>query len=308
MIQIQEYPVFEQGVFQRHPALFDPYFHNTPEHQRKKYQQARRKLPKYEEKYRWPVIRGAGFCGTTHPGTGKVFHGVMTGSTHPVYNSDCLYVNTARQVFAISDPPGITTFSRDLITRLDELLSSESARNLETFINEINRNAGTGLRDRATLSLIHFPSEYPDKARVLLCGDSHLFQGNFVHRRISRLEAEVSRWGTLNARFRLKTIDISEGDFFVLASDGISAVQSANHNRDLDQTILDMVIDDPEGFALNIARNSNQIVDQEAAGRTRTVFGCGDDLSVVLIDPARLAPSLTSGSYILGGYVEWRTP
>ncbi len=308
MIEIQEYPVFEQGIFEKYPALFDAYFRNIPDHQRKKYQKARRSLLKYEELYKWRVINGPGFCGTTHPGTGKVFHGVMTGATHPVYNSDCLYVNPSQNIFAVSDPPGVTTFARDLITRLDELLKSDSVEKLEDMINEVNQNAGTGLRDRATLALIHLPHKTSDKALILSCGDSHLFFGNAIEQKISRLEAEANRWGTLNAHFRLKQIDIVEGDFFVLASDGINIIRSNSQTNNLDDTILNMMTSDPDNLAYNIALNCNEIIEQEAAGRTRTMFGCGDDLSAILVEPAKLQPADSNESHILGGYVEWKTP
>ena len=62
-------------------------------------------------------------------------------ATHPVYNSDCLYINPAKNVFAISDPPGITTFSRTLITELDKLLQTQAVENLEALVNEVNQNA-----------------------------------------------------------------------------------------------------------------------------------------------------------------------
>ncbi len=306
-IRIHEYPIFEKGIFKENPALFDPYFRNIPEHQKKKYEIARGNISKYEERYKWQLIEGPGFCGAVNPGTGKVFHGVMTGSTHPVYNSDCLYVNTTKNIFAISDPPGITEFSRHLITRLDELLKSGSVDNLESMINEVNLNAGTGLRDRATLALVHFLSNTPEKAMVLHCGDSYLFIGNTITQKISRIEAEAHRWGTLNAQFKLKEIDITEGDFIIIASDGISAIRSTSQAHNLDSMLLNLVNTDADNFAFDVISNCNEIVEQESAGRTRTTFGCGDDLSAILIDPSKLKSSEHNDSYIFGGYVEWKT-
>ena len=230
----------------------------------------------------------------------------MTDSTHPMYNSDCLYINPEKRIFAISDPPGITEFARELITKLDHLLKSDSAENLEFMINEVNKNAGTGLRDRATLSLVHFPPAFHRKANFLLCGDSHLFYGNINTKKISRMQAEPNRWGTLNAVFELKQIDIQKGDFLILASDGISAIRSMNESHDLDNLLLDMVVTDPLNFALDVTRKCNRIVTQESAGITRTTFGCGDDLSVVLIEPEKLDLLNEDNSYILGGYVEWK--
>ncbi|MFO8100762.1 MAG: hypothetical protein R6U37_01125 [Dehalococcoidia bacterium] len=302
-ISIKQYPVFEKGIFENHPALFDPYFHNHPDHQKKKYRKAKKNLPKYEENYTWQVITGPGFCGSIHSGTGKIFHGVMTDATHPVYNSDCMYINLPQRLFAISDPPGITTLSRDLIIQLDRLLQTESDANLEALINEVNRNAGTGVRDRATLTLVHFPSGNPGKALALLSGDSYLFQGNVINQQISRLEASPNRWGTPNAYFEMQEVDIKEGDFFVLASDGISAIRPRSNNLNLDETILKMATSDSRNFAFNIARNSNEIIEEAIAGKTRTVFGGGDDVSVILIEPEKLQPAPAQQSYILGGYI-----
>ncbi len=301
-VSIHEYPVFKKGVFKEHPSLFDPYFLHTPDHQIKKYQKARKTLPRYEEKYTWPVIEGPGFCGTTHPGTGKIFNGVMTGATHPVYNSDCLYINPSQNLFAISDPPGVTTFSRGLLEELDRLLQTESAENLEALINEVNRNAGTGVRDRATLTLIYFPPSNPNEALALLSGDSHLFHANTVEQKISRLEALPNRWGTPNAYFEMQKVNISEGDFFVLASDGISAIRPTSSNLNLDTIILNMATINPNDFAFNVAQDCNNIVEEEIAGKVRTVFSCGDDVSAILIDPAKLLPDKSGKSHILGGY------
>lgn len=306
-ISIQEYPIFEKGIFKKNPALFNPYFRNTPDHQKKKYQKARESLPKYEGKYKWPVIKGPGFCGTTHPGAGKIFNGVMTGATHPVYNSDCLYVNPSQNVFAISDPPGVTTFSRKLITELDKLLQTESVENLEILINEVNRNAGTGLRDRATLALIHVPLG-SSKALFVLSGDSILFHGNTIQQNISRLETVPNRWGTPNAYFKLQQIDIAEGDFFVLASDGITSVRPPSNDIKLDEVVLNLTINDPDNFALNVSTTCNEIVEETDASRKRTIFGGGDDISAILVDPQKLQPSDSEDIYIFGGYVEWKTP
>ena len=308
MIELQNHPVFRKDIFKEYPALVNSYFKNVPDHQKKKYQKARNTLPKYEDKYQWQTLNGPGFCGTVHPGAGKVFHGAMIGATHPIYNSDCLYVNPSQNVFAISDPPGITTFSRGMITELDKLLQAGPVEKLEDMINEVNQNAGSGLRDRATLTLIHFPTINSDVGLALLSGDSYFFHCNSLKKTISRLEAVPNRWGTPNAHFKLVSVKISKGDFFVLASDGITAIRPTDQDSKLDEIILDLAISDPDNFALNVAQICNEITEEENAGQTRTVFGCGDDLSAIIIEPAKLQPPDSSESYILGGYIEWKTP
>ncbi len=302
-VDIQEYPVFEKGIFKKYPSLFDAYFQYVPDHQKKKYQRARKALLKYEEKYKWQVIKGSGYCGSTHPGTGKTFIGVMTGTTNPLYDSDCLYVNHSQNVFAISDPPGATTFSRGLITELDKLLQTEPVEDLEAMINEVNRNAGAELRGMATLALIHFPLG-SSKASFLLSGDSILFHGNTILQKISRLDALPNRLGTPNTYFELKRVNVVEGDFFVLASDGINAARPPGNERQLDKIILNLASNDADNFALNVATTCNDVNEEKNNGRVRTFFSGGDDVSVILIDPQKLQPSDSKKSYILGGYLE----
>ncbi|MBT4511189.1 MAG: SpoIIE family protein phosphatase, partial [Chloroflexi bacterium] len=289
-INISEYPVFEKGIFKQYPALFDAYFRNTPDHQKKKYQKTKRTLPKYEETFKWQLIKGPGFSGATHPGTGKTFNGVMTAATHPVYNSDCLYINPSQNVFAISDPPGATTFSRTLITELDEYLQTEPVDELGSLINKVNKNAGMGLRDRATLALVHFPRSHSSTAQVLLSGDSYLFQANIPQRTLKRLDAVPNRWGTPNAHFELTQVDLTEGDIFILASDGISAVRPRDQDNGLDEVVLSHIHSDPENFVFNVAQNCNVIFEEKNGERVRTAFGGGDDVSIILVDPAKLQP------------------
>ncbi len=302
-VDIQEYPVFEKGIFKKHPALFAAYLQNIPDYQKKKYQKARKAIIKYEEEYKFPVIKGPGYCGTTHPGTGKIFFGAMTGATHPVYNSDCLYVNHSQNVFAISDPPGATTFSRGLITQLDKLLQTESVDNLEAMVNDVNRSAGAKLRGMATLALIHFPSG-SSKASFVLSGDSILFHGNTIEQKISSLEAMPDRWGTPSAYFELQQIDIVEGDFFVLASDGITAVRPHGNDIKLDNIVLNLASSDEDNFALNVATACNDVIEEKNAGQVRAFFDSSDDVSVIMINPQKLQPADTKKSYILGGYQE----
>ncbi len=304
MIELQQNPIFEKGIFEQHPALFDPYFRNIPDHQRKKYQKARKSVSKYENKLQWQILNGPGFCGATHPGAGKVFHCGMIGAAHPGYNSDCLYVNPLHNIFAISDPPGATAFGRELITKLDKLVKSGPIENLEAMINEVNQTSGKGLRDRATLTMLHLPAPLSNKGIALLSGDSYFFHCNSIHKTISRLDAVPSRWGTPTASFKLVSVELSRGDFFILASDGITAVRPTNHDSKLDEVILDMAIKDPDNFVLNVINICNQISEEENAGQVRTVFGCGDDLSAIIIEPEKLQTPDSGESYILGGYLE----
>lgn len=302
-IRVHHYPVFEKGVFKKYPSLFDAYFLNVPDHIRDKYQEARKSIPRYEKKATWMLVAGPGFCGATHPGTGKIFNGIMTRDTHPAYNSDCVYVNPAQNVFALSDPPGITTFSRGMLTELDRLLKAGSVDNLEAMINEVNRNAGTGLRDRATLALVHIPVNGSNKARIIHSGDSYLFLGSRTSQKLTKLEAVPNRWGTPNAYFKLQDIKFSPGDVFILASDGISAVRPHRQEANIEDVLWIMMNDDHDNFVYNVAQRCNRVQQDKNPDRPRTWFGGGDDVSIMLVDPVRLQPLDSSESYILGGYV-----
>ena len=154
-LDIRYYPLFEKGIFEKHPALFDWFICHTPDNLKQKYRKAQETLRKYEESITWPLIVAPGLYGATHPGAENVFHSIMVDPNGAIYNSDCLYINPSQRVYAVSDPPGMSTYSRKLFTKLDQHLHTESADNLETILNNLNREADTG--DRATLSLLFLP-------------------------------------------------------------------------------------------------------------------------------------------------------
>jgi hypothetical protein len=85
-----------------------PFFRNTPAYLVKKHQAAKERLPKFETTVQWSMVQGSGYRGATHPGAGKSFSGIMNGSSYPDYDSDCIYINPSRKVFAVSDSPGMT--------------------------------------------------------------------------------------------------------------------------------------------------------------------------------------------------------
>ena len=141
---------------------------------------------------------------------------------------------------------------------------------------------------------------------MLHSGDSYLFHVNISKGTIVRLDAVPNRWGTPNAHFELVQIDVAEGDIFILASDGISAIRSEDQDNGLDEAVLTHITSDLDNFVFNVTHKCNGIVEEQSVGRMRTIFGGGDDLSVILIDPAKLQPS-DEQSHILGGYVVWNS-
>ena len=302
-IVIEEFPVFEKGVFRAYPELFDPYFRNQPDHVRERYRRTRRTLPKYEGTIRWHVIQGPGFCGSIHPGSAKIFHAVMTGAAHPMYISDCLYINLRHRIFALSDPPGMTTLSRSLLEALDRYLEAGPSAELGELVNRVNREAGEGLRDRATLSLLYLPPDKPGVARILLAGDSYLWRGSTASGSMKLAEASPNRWGTPNMQFELRHIEFDESDFFLLASDGIIALRYVHPDMGLEEALAHHVRTDGIAFARRVADQCNSVFTEQNFSGRRAWFGGGDDITLSLIYPYGLPAIGREGTYILGGYV-----
>lgn len=302
-VAIEESPVFEKGTFKAYPELFDPYFRNQPDHVRGKYRGTRRTLPKYEGAVRWQAIHGPGFCGSIHPGSAKVFHALMMGAAHPVYLSDCLYINLRHRIFALSDPPGMTTLSRSLLEALDRYLESDPAADLGELINRVNREAGEGLRDRATLSLVYLPPHEEGTAHILLAGDSYLWWGNEGSGEMRPAEASPNRWGTPNMHLELTRIALGENDFFLLASDGIIALRYVHPEMSLEEALLHHVRSDGMACARRLAEQCNAVLTEDTPSGRRAWFGGGDDLTVILIHPRHFRGADRQGTYILGGYV-----
>lgn len=300
---IEEFPVFGKGVFKAHAELFDPYLQHQPDHVRERHRRTRRTLPKYEGTVRWQAIRGPGFCASIHPGSAKIFHAVMTGAAHPVYLSDCLYINLGRRIFALSDPPGMTTLSRSLLEALDRYLQSDPAADLGELINRVNREAGEGLRDRATLSLLYLPPDEPGIAWILLAGDSYLWQGNAASGGMKLAEAGPNRWGTPNMRLELKRVEFEPDDFFLLASDGIIALRFVHPDMGLEEALAHRVRSDGIEFARSVSEQCNAVFTEETPDGRRTWFGGGDDITLCLIHPRDLPRATLDQTYILGGYV-----
>ncbi len=304
-VSIHNHPLFEKGVFEKHPSLFNAYLRHMPEYLKEKYKKTRKTLPEYEETFTWPMVLGPGFRGATHPGAGKTFNGIMTGSNIPIYNSDCLYVNPSQNVFAISDSPGITTFSRNLFAELDQRLKKKSIDGLETIINALNKELT--LDGHATLTLIRFYKKISsngfDRALGFIAGDTLLFHGNVFQKKFMRIEGSPNFLGSSNNDFKPIQMDISKGDFFVIASDGITSMRAGHPDVRLEDVLFLQVISDPENFAFNVIQECNRIMEEHSSSGSRTLFNGGDDISVILVFPEKLSHTVSENSIILGGYI-----
>jgi hypothetical protein len=302
-IRTQNYPVFEKGTFQSHPDLFNRFEQNAPDHLQSKYERLWQSLPRYEETITWPLVSGPGFCGATHPGADTVFVDIMVGINSYVYNSDCLYINPARRIFAISDPPGITTGSRRLFERLDGYLRTASD-DLDAYFNRLNRE--TRPEEGATLSLVHVPEDRPGIAQVIIAGDTFLLHGNASRGTIRIIRGCQDFIGTPYATFESQEIRCEPGDFFLIASDGILSMVHADPLRKLENALRPYINGDPEDMVRRILVDCNAYYRETIFDRTFSRFGGNDNVSLLLVAPEKLEESTSAASVILGGYIEER--
>ncbi|MEE8398937.1 MAG: hypothetical protein V3S89_08015, partial [Desulfobacterales bacterium] len=179
LINIRNIPIFGKGTFKAHPAVFDRFLQHASDYALKKFRDAQADLERCEGTVTWPLIVGPGFAGATHPGADNILIETMYAGHRHIYNSDCLYINPEKRIFAVSDPPGVTTSARALLGKLDRYLKKNAPDTLCSFINQLNLD--TAYNDNATLSLVHFPQQssdgQPTEAIVYNAGDSYVFHG-----------------------------------------------------------------------------------------------------------------------------------
>ncbi|MBN1614694.1 MAG: SpoIIE family protein phosphatase [Deltaproteobacteria bacterium] len=294
---IRHYPVFERGTFLDNPDLFSRFAQNLADRQQGGYKRAWQTMAGYEEAIHWPLLAGPGLYGATHPGADNVFVETMSGMNSFIYNSDCLYANPSKRVFAISDPPGITASARRLFEALDRLLPES-----DTLKDAVNRlNGQTPPDEAATLSLVHVPEDRPDKALVLLAGDSLLFHGNERSRRLITLAGNPAFIGTPSARFEPEEITLSAGDFFILASDGILSIRGNHIEKRLEDALMEHVDGSMENFVHSAMSACNRHIEDRIFDRPFTRFGGHDNVSLLLVQPEKLPKDCSFPGIILGG-------
>lgn len=304
LFKLESHPVFEKGIFQKHPALFDRFAHYTSDTMKAKFRKAWESLQFYEGSITWPLVSGPGFCGGTHPGADSIFLDTMLGSNNFIYNSDCLYVNPSQKVFAISDPPGITDTSRRIFTRLDRLLKKGNIDALDTILNNLNKE--TKVDDGATLCLIAFPESRQaghHRAIAFVAGDSYLFHGNLSSGQLKSVEGSPNFFATPYTSLTPIYIDLSEGDFFIIASDGILSIRGDDREKPLEDALQKRVDGEMEGFAYRAIRDANRYLEERINNQTLSRFGGSDNISALLVYPEGLANVSSQDSFILGGYI-----
>jgi len=305
LFQLQHYPVFEKGIFRKYPALFDRFAHYTSDTMKAKYHKAWESLPAYEDSIVWPLVSGPGFCGGTHPGADNIFLDTMLGSNSFIYNSDCLYINPVEKVFAVSDPPGITDTSRRIFTRLDRCLKKEGTEALDTILNALNNE--TKVDDGATLSLIAFPETGQTTNRqaiAFVAGDSYLFHGNLSDGELKLIEGSPIFFATPYTSLTPVYIDLAEGDYFIIASDGILSIRGDDRVKPLNCYLRERVNGKLEDFTYRVIRDSNRYLEEKINDQILSRFGGSDNISALLVYPEGLIDGNTQESFILGGYIQ----
>jgi len=301
-LSIEHYPIFEQGIFESCPELFDRFTQNTSDYLKKKCEQSREILEKYENTITWPVVTGPGIFGATHPGADNIFVNTIISSNEFIYNSDALYINPSKRIFAVSDPPGITTCSRNFFENLDKSLTTGSPEEVESLVNVLSKEMD--VNDGATLSLLHFPAGQANRALVLVTGDTYLFKGNMNLKELLRIEGNPDFIGTPHACFKSDSIEYNKGDFFVIVSDGIMSIKGNNPEIPLEDIVLSHIdITGNENGAYNLVNACNQCGTETIYGRTLTRFGGNDNVTVLIIYPGLLAETNSASSLILGGNI-----
>ena len=302
-IHLSKHPVFKKGTFHNHPDLLGRFHQDSHDHLQLKYNRMWQEMPQYEGIITWPMVTGPGFQGATHPGADTVFVEIMAGINGYVYNSDCLYVNPAQKVFAISDPPGITTGSRRLFERLDKALKT-SEDGLEKTVNRLSEQ--TRPEEGATLSLVYLPKNKPSTAQLVIAGDTFLFHGNAERRTVRVVTGTHEFIGTPYASLEVQNVALGPGDFFLIASDGVLSLTGTDPERNLDRALCSHLDGNLSDFVHRVMLAANNYYRKKIYDRTFSRFGGNDNISLLLVYPEQLAKCDAADSIILGGYIEER--
>ncbi|MFO7964432.1 MAG: hypothetical protein R6U50_10960 [Desulfobacterales bacterium] len=304
-MRIEDHFLFQKDFFRRNFRLFDVYFRNTPEALHGEIEKKIKTLAGYEETMTWPVIRGPGFCGATHPGAGKSFNAIMTDGNPSFYNSDCLYIHPGMGIFAVSDPPGVTTISRRLFEKLDSRLARTAGDHTDAVIDELAAEIPANLNP--TLALIRFQKRKfaakANRANVYIAGDTAVYRGNFHTKHIEQLNGSPHFWGTACRQSRSCELEIGSGDFFVIVSDGIGSLRQIDTCSSVEEMFLNLILYQPDRFAEIITGDCNRVYTLKTNGSSRTLLGGTDDITVLLLIPSQLDYTPLKKGCILGGFI-----
>jgi hypothetical protein len=189
---------------------------------------------------------------------------------------------------------------------MDRYLSNGSTDGLEVIINRISEN--TGYHDCATLSLVHIPENpsrnSPNEAVVYLAGDTMLFHGNLFRKTLNQIEGNPQFLGTTHAYFEPKYIPLEQGDYFIIASDGILSLLSHNPEENIAVLLLKYLSSKLDEFVCRVVEQCNAYFKQYANGNEVPRFGGTDNVTVVMVRPDDLADTKSPETFLLGGYTK----
>ncbi|MFH1382611.1 MAG: PP2C family serine/threonine-protein phosphatase [Chloroflexota bacterium] len=298
---LHHYPVFEEGIFAKYPTLFDQFPENSHGRLRSKLRQVQKVLPEYEGTLTWPLLTGPGFCGGTHPGAETVFTEIVLGPNNSFYNSDCLYANPAKRVFAVADPPGISEYGRRIFRDIDAHLKTGTVADLENVINRINYEMAAQ-RETATLALVCFPEDTPGRALAFVAGDTLLFHGNALSKQLKPVTGSPYFIGAAHIPIVPQEIELAPGDFFIIASDGILTLNAHWRAKRPAEFLLEHINGNIDNFALNAITACNDCCEEKHLERVAARFGGSDNVTVLLVCPEKLPAGNGQKSFILGGH------
>ncbi|MBI4303026.1 MAG: SpoIIE family protein phosphatase [Chloroflexi bacterium] len=302
-IGLQHYPIFGTEVFQDPTALLSTFNPNALSGTRINCRDGESFVSVSKERLSWSLVQGLGFCGATHPGARKVLDAITTRA-RVISNSDCLYVNMSDRVFAVSDAPDLSVYSRKLLTDIDENLGN--GQELEEIVNSASQRIGTD--DHATLSLICFPPKEAGtlaRASVFVAGDSYVLYGNRFDGKLARIEGNPLFIGRSCGQCEPHHLDLMGGDFFVIASDGILEARTAGYANIEDALKDSLDLDDLPGSTLRIVQRCNAVTKDEFQGKEKSRPNGWDNVSVLIVYPERLTSCTHSKARLLGGWISY---
>ena len=98
-------------------------------------------------------------------------------------------------------------------------------------------------------------------------------------------------------------IELTSGDFFVIASDGILSIREGNTGTRVEEALLSLINTDMVNFAYLAIKAANRYFEEFINGRVTGRFGGSDNVSALLIYPEKLIDVDFQESFILGGHI-----
>ena len=141
---------------------------------------------------------------------------------------------------------------------------------------------------------------------AFIAGDTLLFHGNIHQRRLIPIEGSPDFIGMPYIYLEPRRIELTQGDFFIIASDGILSIRRDNVETRLEKALMAHINTNIENFALSAIMASNRYLEERIYDRVIPRFGGSDNVSALLVYPEKLTDISCQESVILGGYIAER--